>query len=889
MSPERWRRIDELFNASLGLGEGDRRRFLDRECAGDEGLRREVELLLAHDREDGFLEEDVVPEAARLIARGAGSSLVGGRVGRFEVEARIGTGGMGEVYRARDPLLERAVALKLVPAHLREDLDRRRRFRREALAASALNHPNIVTVHEIAEHDDFDLLVTELVEGESLRQRLERGPLEIDVALDVAAQIALGLAAAHRAGLVHRDIKPENVMLRPDGLVKILDFGIAKSLRPSALGGEPAGPSATLEGAVLGTLAYMSPEQARGRPIDARSDLWSLGVVLYEMVTGSRPFEAETPSDLLASILLAAPEPPSRRRSGLPAGVDELVARILAKDRADRFSDAATLALELKQRRGEWRSARGATGWRERNGAGALSTPRSPPRATSSRGTIRPRARSPAGMAGLALVVVAALLGSWRLLGLWGLSRIDSIAVLPLDNGSSDPELDYLSDGVTESLIQSLAQSGGLRVVSRAAVFRYKGRPLSTSREIGRELDVRSVLTGRLESRGDRLTMSVELVDARDDSHLWGRRYELGLSELTSLHEEVTADVLDHLHRSLSGAEQERVAQLHTDDVEAYRLYLEGRYYWNKLSRSDYLRSRSAFERAIAVDPRYALAWTGLGHYHGFAAANGLGNPAEHWPQAERAAERVLELDPDLPELASLQASIAIYWRRDWADGERMMERAVRVFPEATLHYSSILAGLGRREEARRIRQVALDQDPGSARTYTFAARWEYLDRRYERAASLYRRALELDPDDVATVEGLADVYLELGRAHEAVSAWHQALILTGRTEQAATLDETYRAGGLDAATGAYARTRRDDLTARAQRGEYVPAYHLARQSLRSGSRDAALHWIEKAFGERNRLVLDMLSDPVFDSVREEPAFRSGVRSLGLPAIASAP
>jgi serine/threonine-protein kinase len=848
MDPERWRRVDRLFVAALELGKEERERFLARECGEDEELRRQVESLLAHDRPDSFLEDGAAAtEAARLVVGRAAEDLVGSRLGRFEVEARIGAGGMGEVYRARDPLLGRAVALKLIPPHLRGDPERQRRFRHEAMAASALNHPNIVTVHEIVEHDDGDLMVTELVEGQSLRARLDEGPLALDEALDIGAQIARGLAAAHAAGLVHRDVKPENVMLRADGLVKILDFGIAKDLRGAAR----AELASTLAGTVLGTVAYMSPEQASGQPVDARTDVWSLGVVLHEMLVGATPPQSDPPPAAPSTAPPGAEDAPSRRRP-LPPAIDRLLARALARDRAER-PDAATLGLELERLR-----ARGPGG--------------------------TTLLRAPGKVAALALLALTAAFGMWRFVGSGTTARIDSIAVLPLENAAGDPQLDYLSDGVTESLIQGLAQAGDLRVVSRASAFRFKGRPVSTTLEIGRELGVRSVLTGRMENRGDRLSVSVELVDTSDDSHLWGHRYELPMSELTSLYQTISADVLTRLHRRLSGDEEARIARLHTDDVEAYRLYLEGRYYWNKSSPSDYERSREAFERALDVDPDYALAWAGLGNYYGYAAAAGLADPTDYWPRAERAAKRALELDPTLPQVRPTQAALVFYWRREWSVGADLMRAAVETFPESAIHFSTILARLGRLEESQVYQQMAFDREPASARLHRLAAASSYLARSHETAVSLCRRALELDPSDLPCWETLGDASLELERDDEAVAAWARVLRLTGRPERATELEATFRSRGIDAALAIFARSRLDDLLARRDRGDYVPAYFLARESLRAGLRGEAIGWIETAFTERNRLVLDLLTDPVFDALRDEPVYRAGAESLGLPA-----
>ncbi|HVS15284.1 MAG TPA: protein kinase [Thermoanaerobaculia bacterium] len=858
LDAERWRLVDRLFAEALELAPEDRARFLDRECAGDDELRREVGALLDSDRDDGFLEAGVGTEAARVIAADARRSLVGQRVGRFEVEARLGAGGMGEVYRGRDPRLNRQVALKVLPAHLTGEPEHEARFRREALAASAANHPNIVTVHEIVELEGRDLLVTELVEGVTLRQRLADGPLPVARALEIALQIARGLEAAHAMKVVHRDVKPENVMIRDDGLVKVLDFGIAR-LPP---GSQPA--DGTAPGAIFGTAAYMSPEQARGLPVDARTDVWSLGVILWEMLVGEAPYRRTTPSDTLAAILLEDPPPPSHHRREVPPELDRVVARALAKERDERTPEAATLVQELE-------TLLARTG----------SRPADEPEPVRQLRGRRLRARiTSLGAAALILTTVAFV--GWRLAGAPGGAAIDSIAVLPLENVGGDPAGDYLSDGVTESLIRGLAQAENLRVISRDAAFRYKGRQLP-AREVGRALGVRGVLTGRLEERGDWLGVSVELIDARDDSHLWGESYELPMDELSSLHQSIAADLHHRLRRRLTGEQRARLARLHTDDAEAYRLYLEGRFHWYQTAAAEYHQSRDYFVRAIERDPDYALAWAGLGHYYGFGAAAGLLAPDEYWPRTEQAARRVRELDPDLPEAFPLHAALTLYWRRDWIAGERELRASTGVFPEALNHHSAVLGLLGRVDEALRVRELDLRRDPTSLRANRQLGVTLYFAHRYPEAAAQLRRTLELYSTDVPAWEQLGDTLLELGRGAEAVAAWRQALVHSGKGELAARLQSAFESAGLEAAIRTLGRARLDALKARAASGEYVPAYELARQSLRAGEREEGLAWALQAFGERNRLVLDLVNDPVFDPLRDDPDLREAVRALGLP------
>jgi eukaryotic-like serine/threonine-protein kinase len=846
MESDRWRQIDRIFESALELAPERRAELLDRECAGDEGLRREVESLLAHDRIDGFLERGGAEEAARLLVEGSGRSLVGRRLGRFEVEARVGAGGMGEVYRARDPVLGRPVALKLIPAHLGADPERARRFRQEALAASALNHPNILTVHEILELPERDVLVTELVEGVTLEERLAAGPLAAAEALDIATQIARALAAAHAVGIVHRDVKPGNVMIREDGLVKLLDFGIAKSL---AVAPEEDG---TSPGQVIGTVASMSPEQARGLPVDARTDVWSLGVILYQLATGESPFRAGSSSDTLAAILTRDPPPPSALRPGLPAALDRVVARALAKDRDARYADGAALQAELERVRDGLRQARGR----------------------------RPAAWRTAAAGGLLAAVVLAG-GVWYARASAG-SAIDSLAVLPLVNTGGDPGLDYLSDGIAESLIQSLAEAEGLRVASQTASFRYRGAGVESG-AVAKELGVRGVLTGRMTPREDGLAVSLELIDGRDASHVWGARYEVETAELASLHETVARDLRRTLRRRSSRAQSERLERRGTRDARAYQLYLQGRFHWHRPLPADYHRSRDFFLRAIELDPDYALAWSGLANYYGRGAAQGMIAPEEAWPRAEQAGRRALALDPDLPEAQTVEASVLFYWRREWAEGERRLRRAVEVFPEANAHLSGILSLTGRVDEALELQRRAADYDPNEVRPSRQAAIFRFYSRRYEQAVEEARSTLQIDGTDVPSWEILGDSLHQLGRSGEAVAAWRQSLLLEGLPEVAAEIERALAESGPEAAMRALGRGRLAALEDRAARGEYVPAFQLARQALRAGDREAALDQAIRALEERNRLALDLLSDPLFDSIRDHPRFVEGVRRLGLP------
>ena len=879
-----WRRVEELFAVVVERPPEERGAFLDSACGGDRELREELESLLAHDRADSFLASPAVEEAARVVASDGAAGLVGRRLGRFEVVERLGAGGMGEVYLALDPKLERPVALKLLHRDVALDPERTRGFRREALAASALNHPNILTVYEIDTVGGADLLVSELVEGVTLRERMGAGPLPLAEAVEIVLQAARGLAAAHAHGIVHRDVKPENLMIRRDGLVKVLDFGVAKSpprvdpRAPAApTGGDEAPPhgdsgpaadaplhgesqdTATLPGRVVGTLSYMSPEQVRGQRVDAGTDVWSLGVVLYEMVTGASPFAGETPTDRLLAILERDPPPPRQA----PPGLVRLLARALSKDRAGRHADAAELAAELERLRSELAAASvlaDAPPERRRSGASR-------------------RGRLPLLAAGAVALTLLAGIAVWRGSGA-APARIDSLAVLPFVVAGGDSDLDYLGEGIADGLIRSLGSRPGLRVVARWSSFPY-GRSELAASEVGRRLQVRGVLTGRVARRGDRVVVGVELVDAGNDSHLWGEQYERPVGELATVHEVLASDVRRAL--ALDGPTGGEQAAKHVPSPEAYELYLKGRYHWNRTSPADFHASRDFFQRAIESDPDYALAWVGLSHYYSYAAGNGFLPPEEYWPRAEQTGRRALALDPRHPEVYNTLAGVALYRDRDWRRGERELERGLALGESAELlnHYSFYMGTTGRTDAALALRERARRIDP--RRDAFRHAAILYFGGRVSEALEPARRATALDPDNRVARALLGDVLAALGREGEAIAVAADLHRLSDRPELAELLERTYRAAGFREARAAVARHRLEAIDARAASGSHVTSYERAREHLLAGDRAAALEWALRAFEEPNRFVLVLARDPTFAPLRDDPRIRAAIARLRLP------
>ncbi|PYS67367.1 MAG: hypothetical protein DMF69_23270, partial [Acidobacteria bacterium] len=583
----------------------------------------------------------------------------------------LGAGGMGEVYLAEDTTLGRRVGLKRLPEEFARDAQRLARFRQEARAASALTHPNIVTIHEIGEVDSIHFMTTEFVDGESLRQRLAKGNVELATVLDVAIQVASALAAAHEVGVVHRDIKPENIMIRRDHLVKVLDFGLAKlAEKPQPEGEAPTKMMVNTEpGVVMGTANYMSPEQARGVKVDGRTDIWSLGVILYEMMSGRLPFEGETPTHVLSLIIQREASPLARYTPEAPEELQRIVTKSLSKDRDGRYQTVRDLLIDLQalRRRLDLKAELERTAQPD-DGTITTTNQQHTTAAELAEGTAIAGAHAPSSaeyivgevkrhkrgvFIALAVVIVAAV-GLYIYNSRVG-RQINSLAVLPLINGTGDSNSDYLSEGITESLIDSLSQLPNLRVNSLNSVLRFKGRE-ADAQAVGRELGVDAVVTGKMVQHGDGLVVSVEMVDVRDNSRIWGRRYDRKLSDLLAVQNEISREVLDKLRLRLTGEQQKRATKRYTENTEAYQLYLRGRYHWNRRALDDLWKGIDNFQRASELDPNFALAYSGLADSYMTMSLGGPFGQSNRPPMPlvearlkwGQAARRAVELDPDL-------------------------------------------------------------------------------------------------------------------------------------------------------------------------------------------------------------------------------------------------
>jgi serine/threonine protein kinase/TolB-like protein/Tfp pilus assembly protein PilF len=996
----------------------------------------------------------------------------GTHFGRYEIRSPIGAGGMGEVYLAHDVQLDRPVALKLLPANVTQDEDRLRRFQQEARSTSALNHPNILTIYEIGETEGTHFIATEFIDGETLRDHMAGLPsrMKMDEVLDVSLQVASALAAAHEAGIVHRDIKPENIMLRRDGYVKVLDFGLAKlteqrtSAGPNALTLAQTGP-----GIVIGTVTYMSPEQARGLRVDERTDIFSFGIVLYEMIAGRAPFGGPTPSDVIVAILDREPQPLAYHLPNASPEMQRIVSKALAKDRDERYqsvkemiadlrslkrglefataglhatapADMPSVAPEMTLPRADAQTVRVQLGERATNDTPAAATlrldsnqpstpeiahvlfmdivgfskhrihqqsylqqklneivsntdefqraqsndqmickstgdgmalvffvdPEAPvrcalqvSRALLSNPDVQLRMGIHSGpvlrtvdanrqrdVAGSGINIAQRVmdcgdaghillsktmadvlfeigerdeqidnLGTTRvkhgvevhLFNLYtdelgnsrrpsflssqptvlpqtssGSSRrapIDSLAVLPLSNASADAGMEYLSDGITESIINTLSQLPGLKVMARATVFRYKGKEVEIA-EVKRDLGVRAVMTGRVLQFGDNLIIKTELVDTADGSQLWGEQYKRKVADIFEVQEEISKEISEKLKLKLTGEEKKLLVKRYTDNTEAYRLYLKGRFCLSKMTKEALENAIKHFRQAIDTDPEYALAYAGLADAYYALSSNHL-PPNEAMPKARAAAERALQIDDTLAEAHASLGLVKAFYDWDWTSAEDEYRRAIELNPgyASTHHwYGWYLALMGRLSEAIKEIKQASELDPLSLEINTDLGLSFLFARQYDQALEQFEKALEMDPNFIWTHFFMGWAYEQKGGYDEAIREYQKAAVLDDSPLILAALGHTY----------AMAERRDEALRVLAEIKElaerrHVSSYHFAIIHAALGEKTEAFKWLEKSYHAREEALVWLKVDPRLDQLRTDARFIDLQRRVGLP------
>lgn len=766
--------------------------------------------------------------------------MISENVSHYRVLRKLGAGGMGEVYLAEDVRLGRHVALKFLSASSTSDPERGAKFLKEAQAASALRSPHIAAIYDIGDHDGALFIAMEYVEGELVSQRIERGPLPVEQVIDLAVQAADGLGEAHAQGIVHCDVKSSNLIVNDRGVLKIFDFGIARITSPIRLSDtdstEPMGSNEPGAG-VFGTVSYMSPEQALGRAVDHRSDIFSLGVALYEMLTGILPFKGPNPAATIDRILHHQPAAMARLNDSVPAELERIVLKCLQKDRERRYQSMAELSTDLRNLQGD----------------------------------------SDPG------VTVEISSGTQRLQK--SRKTIDSLAILPFNNDSGDPELEYLSDGITESIINNISQLPRLRVMARSTVFQYKVQSPEQAtvdpRGVGRELNVRAVLTGRVQQRGERLVVKAELVDTIDGSQLWGEQYHRELADIFTIEEEIAREISEKLRLRLSKKQKSRLSRRHTRNTRAYQHYLKGRYYWNRRTEDSLKKGIEEFHQAITIDPNYALAYAGLADSYIILSGYTSMLPEDVFPTAKAAAMKALRLDESLAEAHTSLAAVRAWYEWDWEGAERRFNRALELNPSyatAFLWYGLTLAARQKLDEALTAVRRAEELDPLSVIINLNVARVLYFARRYDEAVEQCIKVLEMEPNFALTYRRLGQIYTQQRVFDKAITEFQKALEIEPQDSETMSVLAFAHCMSGNPREAEQILSRVEAMS----KQTFVSPYSFARIHTGLGNKDLAFEWLDKTCREQHGIIAHLQVEPVFDSLRDDPRFADLLRRIGL-------
>ncbi len=814
------------------------------------------------------------------------------KLGHYKILSKIGAGGMGEVYLAEDTKLDRRVALKILPAEFAEDSERMSRFVREAKSASALNHPNIITIHEIGESDGTHFIATEFIDGKTLNDYTKDDSLNYKSALDIAIQVASALDEAHHAGIVHRDIKPDNVMVRPNGLVKILDFGIAKLTEKQNAAIESEDATAiqvkTTPGMIIGTANYMSPEQAKGKDVDARTDIFSFGVVLYEMLAGHLPFEGETAMESISSIIKDEPKPLTK--SDMSPEIKRIIGKTLRKNADERYQTTKELLADLKDAKQELefqdkleRTIQPHDDEQKTQMIKAVATVDELSQTTTNETRNDSITIKKSGIGKAVIGIFAVLLVSAIGLGYWFYSKsnakqIESIAVMPFVNESGDANNEFLSDGLSDALINKLSQLPQLKVIARSSSFKYKGKEINVG-EIANTLGVQAIIVGRITKRGDGLQVSVEMIDAAENTQIWGEQYNRRVSDVLAVQEDIVRTVSEKLLLKLSGAQQQQISKQATSNSQAYQFYLNGVFYRRRNGADNLKKAIEYQNQAIVLDPNFAMAYAELASCYGTLVEISAINPAEGKPKARAAAEKAAALDNTLPQA---HQALGYIENQDlnWTAAEQNFKRAIELNPNfAGAHtlYADFLSQLGRTDEALSEIRQAQELDPLRVGLIGNEGNILYYARRYDEAISKMQDGLKPEPENAP-----ARVYL--GRAYTANGQYAKAI----REFQIADKTDNETTNALIYSGQAYALSGKrgeasEILNQVKTTKKYVSPAALAILYTALDDKEAAFKSLEQAYAERDPQLQFLKVEPGYDSLREDPRFQEWLRKVGFP------